>query len=286
VAGRFPARIKCGRSLVIIFSCYAPGKVSLGKSLPGPGAFVQADWFGWLPDAKCQTFNVYAEECEACYMMLSVSLDEAIGLRDSGSLAKSFQVISVIPALCGRLASLLQGMLRSLEEHTKRYRVRPSVAPLNPADFQGPRGKRSALKNCLLNWILRSQPAQFLSKISTLRKMVTSLGNDFRNAAKELASHGAAVEPAPLWATLDAGHFDLNTCLRESMVLLKCFLRALPDDQLVRFQETVRTQTTQLKPHQSHRAFIIIIVGFLLLRGCTVLLEPDALSLLGVFANS
>jgi hypothetical protein len=223
----------------------------VGKSLPGPGTCVQADWFGWLPEAKRQTFNVFAEDCEACYMMLSVSLDEAIDLRDSGSLAKSFEVISVIPALCGRLVGLLQGMLHSLEDHTKRYRVRPSIAPLNPADFRGKREKRAALKNFLLNWVFRSQRAQFLGKIGTLQKMAANLGSDLGKAAEELASNGAATEPAPLWAALVTGHFDLNTCLRESIVLLKCFLRVLPDDQLLRFQETVTAQITQNPPASS-----------------------------------
>jgi hypothetical protein len=30
----------------------------------------------------------------------------------------------------------------------------------------------------------------------------------------------------------DASHYDLNTCLRESVVTLNCFLHALPEDQL------------------------------------------------------
>ena len=217
------------------------------KPHPDIGARVHADWFGWISEAKRQTFDMYAEECEAYYMMMSVSLDEAISLRDSGAHAKSFQAISVIPALCGRLTDCLQGMLQSLEEHNRFYRITPTVVSLNPADFRGAHAKRSALKSHLLTQILPPQRRQFLSKISTLRRMVVNLAKGFRNAAEELASHGAAVETAPLWAYLDTGHFDLNTCLRGSMVLLKCFLRALPDDQLPRFQKTVMTYMTQVK---------------------------------------
>jgi hypothetical protein len=105
--------------------------------------------------------------------------------------------------------------------------------------------------------MLPTRRARFLSKILTLQNMVATLGNDFANAAEELASHGAATETAPLWTALDRGHFDLNTCLRESVVLLKCFLRSLPDDQLGRFQETVTTQKTQLESHQPCRGFIL-----------------------------
>jgi hypothetical protein len=138
-------------------------------------------------------------------------------------------------------------MLQSLAEHNRFYGITSTVASLNPADFRGTHAKRSALKSHLLTQILPPQRRQFLSKISTLRRMVVNLAKGFRNAAEELASHGAAVQTAPLWAYLDTGQFDLNTCLRESMVLLKCFLRALPDDQLPRFQKTVMTYMTQFE---------------------------------------
>jgi hypothetical protein len=211
-------------------------------------ASVQTDWYGWLPDAKLQAFRVYAGEFEASYGMLSVSLDEAISLRDRGSLTKSFQVVFVTPALCKRLTAALEGMLCSLEEHAKHYGVVPSVAPLDAHNFSGAHAHNSARMSSLLSRILFSQRAQFLSKIGTLREMVADLGNEFCTAAEDLATCGSAIESAPLWSAMDSGHFDLNTCLRESMILLKCFLRALPDDQLLHFQKTVADQMTPAKP--------------------------------------
>ena len=194
----------------------------------GPGASVEVDWFGRLPEAQLHAFKSCAKELEASYLMFSVSLDEAISLRDSGSRAKSFQVVVLTSALCERLTGLLEDMLRSLAEQCKHRGMMPSVAPLNAADFHSHRGQRSALKSFLLNRVLLSQQAQFLSKIRTLRMMVANIGDNFCIAAEDLVSRGATVESAQLWAAMDAGHFDLNTCLRESIVLLKCFLRALP----------------------------------------------------------
>jgi hypothetical protein len=217
------------------------------------GASVQTDWYGWLPDAKLQAFREYAGEFEARYAMLSVSLNEAITHRDRGALTKSFQLVDVAPALCRRFTDHLQGLLRSLEEHAKHYGVVPSVAPLDAENFQGSRAHRSALMSSLLSRVLLSQRAQFLSKIATLREMVTDLGNDFCQAAEDLAATRATAESTPLWSAMDSGHYDLNTCLRESMILLKCFLRALPDDQLLRFQKTVANQMTPPKPETPRR---------------------------------
>jgi len=42
-----------------------------------------------------------------------------------------------------------------------------------------------------------------------------------------------------LWIGMDTGHFDLNTCLRESLIMLRCFLRVLPDSQVLDFEKTM-----------------------------------------------
>jgi hypothetical protein len=218
---------------------------------PASGASVHTDWYGWMPDAKLNAFRVYSNDSEACYAMLSVSLDEAIGLRESGQLRKSCQAVDVTPALCSRLTDRLEGLLASLDEHAKHYGIIPSIAPLDPANFRSARGQRSARMSSMLSRVLLSQRAQFLSKVTSLRDMVTDFDVDFRNAAQHLAG-GAAVNCAPLWLALDHNHYDLNTCFRETMVLLKCFLRALPDDQLLSFQKTVdsRMMARLLKPQR------------------------------------
>ena len=219
---------------------------------PESGASVHTDWYGWLPEAKLQAFRVYAHEFEAYYLMFSVSLNEAISLRDCGSLRKSFQLIDVTPGYCSRFAVRLHALLAALDEHAKHYGIIPSVVPLSAANFQGVRGQRSARMNMVLSSVLLSQRAQFLSKIGFLKDMVTELDNDFRGAATKLAN-GMNLDNNALWAILDHDQYDLNTCFRESMILLKCYLRALPDDQLLRFQKTVADQMNPRKPVSEHR---------------------------------
>jgi hypothetical protein len=223
------------------------GEKRLKGSKPHPalGASVQTDWYGWLPEAKMQAFRVYAAEFETCYTMLSVSLNEALSLRESGQFRKSFLAVEVTPSLCTRLTDRLYGMLCSLDEHAKHYGIVPSVAPLDAENFRGPRGQRSARMSALLSAILLSRRAQFLSKITSLKHIVGEVNSDFREAAEDLAP---TQNRDQLWMALDQDHYDLNTCLRESMVLLKCFLRALPDDQLPSFQKTVASQTIPRGP--------------------------------------
>jgi hypothetical protein len=90
--------------------------------------------------------------------------------------------------------------------------------------------------------VLLSHRLQFLHKVSTLEEMVVDLGKDFRRAADDLAE-GASLNPLKMWADVDADHYDLNTCLREAIVVFKSFLIALPEGQLGAFQATVLEQS-------------------------------------------
>jgi hypothetical protein len=174
--------------------------------------------------------------------MFSVSLDEAIGLRHGGFRVKSLQALGMTSELCGLLTCSLAGMLRALRGHAKHYGTIPNAAPLDPANYQRHKGQRSARMSGLLNHVLLSHRLQFLHKVNTLQEMVEDLGKDFRLAAGDLTD-GVSVHPEQLWEEVDADHYDLNTCLRESIVLLKSFLVVLPVDQLVAFQKTVCEQS-------------------------------------------
>ena len=222
----------------------ATWEVSLSRSYSGASSAgsVHRDWIGWLPEPKQAAFDLLANELEARYLMFSVTLDEAISLRKCGSQSKALQNISIVPALCGRLTSCLQSMFCSFEVLVKCNGLVPNVAPLNPAHFLRQRNKYLARKNSLLSRVLLTSRSQFLFKISLLQEMVSCLGDDFCESAQELLSDGATPAHSKLWMAADTGHFDLNTCLRESLVMLRCLLRVLPDIQVLDFKETMALQ--------------------------------------------
>jgi hypothetical protein len=202
-------------------------------------ASVSDDWRAWLPDEKARVFDNQVKELESSYTMLSVSLNEAMELRQEGRLAKSLQAVGMTAGLCRLLTAPLASILHALSEHAKHYGTIPNAAPLDPANFRGKRGQRSARISNLLNHVLLSQRLQFLQKVSTLKELVEDLATNYRQAAGDLAD-GLSLNPGARWEELDEDHYDLNTCLREATVLLKSFLIVLPGDQLGAFQTTVQ----------------------------------------------
>ena len=210
-------------------------------TVPARHSSVLEDWDAWLPPAKAEAFNSCVHRLETFYRMFSISLNEALELRRIGKLGQSCQAVFVIPDLCARLARPVEGLLRTLGEHAKHFGVIPNTAPLDAANFRGFREQRTARMSDLLSHVLLTQRSQFLHKIDTLEEMVLSIHNDFCEIASDLGS-GASAEPSSDWRTLDDAHFDLNTCLREAIVLLKSFIVVLPDSQLPAFQRSVDAQ--------------------------------------------
>jgi hypothetical protein len=221
-------------------------------SLPLRGNSVQDDWRAGLPKEKAQVYNQHVHELESSYAMLSVSLNEAIELRQLGQPGKSKLAVGITSGLCKLLTQALGGLLHALSEHAKHYGTTPNAAPLDPANFQGQRGQRSARMSSLLNRVLLTHRLQFLHKVSTLEEMVDDLGKNFRMAADDLAE-GTSLNPMEIWAEVDSDHYDLNTCLRESIVVFKSFLIAMPDGQLGAFQDTVRLQSQDVGVPSSQR---------------------------------
>ena len=228
-------------------------------------ASVKQEWRAWLPEEKAQYFHELRSQLETSNSMLSVSLNEALELHKTGRAGTSCQAVMMTESLCERMVLPLRSLLSGLVRYAKHYGIVPKVLPLNPSNFEGQRGQRMARKNSLLNRVLLSQRSQFLHKMATLGDIVDDLGREFCESAEELSDH-TALQPQLLWNTLGANHYDLTTCLSETIVLLKSFLIALPDDQLANLKQALLqsfaiTKTNQSRPRVFHHRRIPQIAG-------------------------
>jgi hypothetical protein len=189
--------------------------------------------------------------------MLSVSLNEAMELRRKGSLGKSHETVEVAQVLCSRFVHSLELVLDGIHRHAKRFALVPNAVPLGPENFMGARGQRTARLTTLLSHVLFTQRSRFIHKVVTLQEMVCDLRRDFCAAVEDLVN-GLPADYNLRWESLDHCHFDLNTCLRETFVLLKSFLMVLPEEQIPAFEEELqlsRLQTTTGRVPFRHRRF-------------------------------
>lgn len=192
---------------------------------------VRDEWLACLPEEKDTLFRASEARFETCYRMLSVALNEALGLRQQGELARARAEACICSALYENLAARLLISLAALEAHARHYGTQPAVAPLDPDFFRGELPRRASAWNTLLHRVLFSSRSRWFYKLQVLREILADLNTEFRAIAADL-SEGTSINPAQGWESLEALHDDLNTCLREAVVMLKCFLRAIPVEQV------------------------------------------------------
>ena len=200
---------------------------------------VQQDWRAFLPEAKSNFYCTHSRELEQSYSMLSVTLDEALALRKQGHITKSFQAAEVTPALCDRFILRLSSVLHSMRQQARHFGIVPNLAPLEASNFRTERAQRAARFSGLMSHVLLSERSQFIHKVSTLEQIVDEVGDCFVESVRHLVPEEAANISA-VWNVLDACHFDLNTCLWETLVLVKSFLFALPEEKLDLLDFTIR----------------------------------------------
>lgn len=189
------------------------------------------DWVAALPREKSQVYQVVVRRWECSYAMMSVALDEALSLRASGELVCARQQVSIAAGLLGRLAPSLISLCDTLSGNGQYVSKFPVVEPMNAEFFRGDTGQSAASWNGILHHVLFSARSRFFHKLRILSHTLTLLENEFEEAASDIAK-GMSVQPSDSWQRLDNIHYDFNTCLRESEVVLKAFLRMLPEDQL------------------------------------------------------
>jgi hypothetical protein len=211
------------------------------------------DWRATLPREKNQVFESTVRDWECSYAMLSVSLDEALAQRARGELVCAQQQVAITAELLLRLTSTLTNACAVLSESGKHVANLPLVQPLHTEFFRGDTGQSAASWNSLLHNVLLGHRSRFFHKLRILANTVDHLGMEFEQNAHDIAA-GLSVEPASCWKQLDSLHYDLNTCLRESEVILKSFLHALPAERLAVFGTELSRPRTAARPRPVRRA--------------------------------
>jgi hypothetical protein len=166
--------------------------------------------------------------------MMSVSLDDSLSLRARGEVVCAREQIAVTAELFVRISCQLISFCEVAEAYSRHSRSYPAVEPLNTRFFRGNKCQQAASWNGILHRILFGDRSRFLRKVRILSETLRRLDQEFRRASGSISA-GEPLRRTESWKDLDCIHYDLNTCLRENEILLKSFLRALPQEYVVLF---------------------------------------------------
>ncbi len=186
---------------------------------------VQHGWLARLPDDRRKVFDHLSAGWEHTYAMLSVALDQAIALREDGRLVQARRQAAVAAALAARLADQLALSLAALQRGGFRRGPLPEVELLRTQNFRGRQARRAAGWNAMAGWVPLGLHARFTLKLLALQCALREIRREFCEIAREI-EEGACIRPGAAWRALEALHYDLNTVVREAVVLLKSYLGA------------------------------------------------------------
>jgi hypothetical protein len=195
---------------------------------------VREEWLAGLPEDKQRTFQNAVAQLEAGYAMFSIAVNESFALRRSGALVRAREQVGTTAGVMHRFTDQLSHLLDAISEQARETSHSPRVAPLNPAFFRWPIARRRASWESAIDMVLPTRSLRFRRKLNALLRSVNHLAGEFHHAAREI-SEGSSVHPESHWEALDSLHYDLNTCLRETIVVLKSFLLGLSDSEVEAF---------------------------------------------------
>ena len=111
---------------------------------------VREDWFAWLPDEMDELFGATRNELECSNVILSVALDEALGLCEQEQFTIAKERVTAFVGLFDRLAVRLRLVIRTIEEHGSHFGTLPNVTALAPENFRGATAQRISIMDSLL----------------------------------------------------------------------------------------------------------------------------------------
>jgi len=199
-------------------------------------ATVQDDWISWLPEEKDRLFDATLDELEVSYVILSVALNDAFALCQEGKLGQAREEAAMFVGLFDRLASSLRGVLRSLNEHGRHFGTKPNVVPLCADFFRSEQAQQLARANSLAFLLVLRAGTRFFRKLGAIEQTVAALRNEAQHIGGGITD-GTTIALPNQWTRLEVLHYDLNTCLRETTIVLKSFLCVLPTNELTPFRK-------------------------------------------------
>jgi hypothetical protein len=213
------------------------------KARSRPVSTVRRDWHSPLTDDKDLVFMLGVNTVTNSYDIFGIELDEGLRSFRRGQpvLAREHTLVSA--DLCERFVGPLSGLLSALEQHARHYGTLPTVDPLHAEHFRGDAPRRAAALNDLLSQVLWRHHLRFMHKLRTLSEITFNLCSSYRNVAERVAE-GSSISCRQDFDALECAHFDLTTAFREATVLLKCFLVALPDQEVKFFGEQLASATS------------------------------------------
>ncbi|MGH9354606.1 MAG: hypothetical protein ACRD10_00575 [Terriglobia bacterium] len=191
-----------------------------------------------LPADREEIYQPIALEIETQTVILGVSLNEALGERDSGNPENAWRLVRLAVSQWGRLSETLIVLLNSITENMPYARSVVAVRNIGANRFKS-RGmiEFGGMREMLDQLIFRSKP-RYQTHIRVLRRALELLTAEFHRSYR--TAEQAPEASAAMWTNLDPDFHDFDLLIKETLLAFRAFLIALPAATLPAFADDLK----------------------------------------------
>ncbi|HEX5483904.1 MAG TPA: hypothetical protein VFZ08_14880 [Terriglobia bacterium] len=183
-----------------------------------------------------EVYQPVSLEIETQTAILGVSLNEALGERDSGNVENALRLVRLAVCQWDRLAEVVTVMLKAIGESVPAARSIMAVRGINPDQFRSNAiAEVSGTQAALEQLVFRSR-VRYQIHVRFLRRSVDALTAEFRRSYRS-SDREATGE---IWRSLDPSFHDFDLVIKESLLAFRILLIALPDAALPAFTEDLK----------------------------------------------
>lgn len=189
-----------------------------------------------LSRSRQEIYHPVSLEIETQTAILGISLNEALGERDSGNVENALRLVRLAVCQWDRLAEIVAVMLKAVTESVPAARSIMVVRGINPDQFRSKAIVEVSGTQAVLEQLVFRSRVRYQIHVRFLRRSVEALTAEFRRSYRS-ADREATGE---IWRSLDPAFHDFDLVIKESLLAFRILLIALPDTALPAFTEDLK----------------------------------------------
>jgi hypothetical protein len=195
-----------------------------------------------LPAHLEKIYRPVSLEVETQIVLLGISLNEALGERDSGNEENAWRLVRLSLCQWERLAEIVSILLNAISDYFPQTRSLASVRDLTAGQFKSQAMIEFMRVGAMVHQVIFRSKSRYQFHIRVIRRAMDTLTVEFRDAC-EVAEQRPDASPQ-LWNNIDPSFHDFDLVVKESLLAFRAFLPALPASVLaelsVELSEVVR----------------------------------------------
>lgn len=165
-------------------------------------------------------------EVETRIVLLGISLNEALGERDSGNEENALRLVRLALCQWDRLAEVVAIVLDSISGYFPQARSLASSRDLTSNHFKSQTMIDFMRMGAMVHQVIFRSKSRYQSHIRVLGSAIDTLTAEFRGAFEEAEQRSAV--PLEMWANIDFCFHDFDLVVKEALLAFRTFLVALP----------------------------------------------------------